>query len=397
MTLGLKDAMAAAATDVACKNPCINSFEIQDGQVGNADIADGAVTEPKLGIGVITNTKIQDGAVTDAKITGHISASKLEKPANVIVVGKSGGDFTSIQTALNAINPTANNPYIVKVMPGIYSALTENITMKSYVHLQGAGADVTIIEDSSGGAYIYEIISIDNLTNVTISGFTIKGGYYGIHNISSSPTIIDNTITGNGHSGIYNVSSSPTIIRNTIVGNSSGIRNNSSSPMISANSITGNSNGITNSSSSPTISGNTITGNTGTGIANATSSFFTINGNTIVGNSAGISNNSSSPTISGNTITGNTGIGVSNGIYSAPTIIGNTITGNGASGIYMSYSSPTIIHNKITDNGGTTNTDIYVHDTATPNISFNIYDDITGSTGVGLYNVNSNGDSAPTP
>src|SRR3989338_4202163 len=260
MTLGLKDAMAAAATDVACKNPCINSFEIQDGQVGNADIADGAVTEPKLGTGVITNTKIQDGAVTDAKITGHISASKLEKPANVIVVGKSGGDFTSIQTALNAINPTANNPYIVKVMPGIYSALTENITMKSYVHLQGAGADVTIIEDSSGGAYIYEIISIDNLTNVTISGFTIKGGYY----------------------GIYNISSSPTIIRNTIVGNSSGIRNNSSSPMISANSITGNSNGITNSSSSPTISGNTITGNTGTGIANATSSFFTINGNTIV-------------------------------------------------------------------------------------------------------------------
>jgi len=86
-TLGLEDVMAAAATDVTCKNPCINSFEIQDGQVTSSDIADGAVTSAKIqdgqistsdiADGAVTTPKIADGAVTDAKITGPISTSKL--------------------------------------------------------------------------------------------------------------------------------------------------------------------------------------------------------------------------------------------------------------------------------------------------------------------------------
>jgi hypothetical protein len=53
-----------------------------------------------------------------------------------------------------------------------------------------------------------------------------------------------------------------------------------------------------------------------------------------------------------------------------------------------------IIHNRITNNGVSAE-DLYVDPTSTPNISFNVYDDINGTTGVGQYNVNSGGDPAP--
>jgi len=312
MTLGLKDAMAAAATDVACKNPCINSFEIQDGQVGNADIA--------------------DGAVTDSKITGPISSSKIQKPANVIVVAKSGGDFASIQAAMDSINPTADNPYLIKVMPGTY---VENITMKSYVHLQGAGRDVTTIQALSPSSAVITLNDL-SLTTMIISDFTIRGGDYGIFNsFSSSLTIRGNTITGNNGYGIYNFYSSPVIIGNTIAENGYGIENTHSSSTIIGNIITRNGiDGISNASALPTI-----------------------------------------PIIRENTIMGNSRWGVHNG--------------NG--------SSPTLIHNTITGNGGTNYTDIHVESSSFPNISFNVYDDITGDTGEGQFNVKSDGSLAPAP
>lgn len=332
------------ARDVEC-NGCVN----------DTDIATSAVTESKLAA----------GAVTDAKITGPISASKIEKPANVIVVAKSGGDFTSIQAALDSITPSATNPYVIKVMPGTYSG---DITMKSYVHLQGAGRDVVTLRPISNTSIFIELYY---LTNVTISGFTITDALTGIANFGSSVTISDNMITGNiGGFGIYNnsypASTAMTIISgNIFTGNSLAIVNDQfSSLVISGNTIMGSGNdGIRNYFCSPTISGNLITGNSGNGIHNSTP------------------------------MSGGIPIGIT-----APTITGNTITGNGNYGISNEYaSSPKIINNRITDNGGMSYTDIFVDATSAPNISFNVYDDITGDTGLGQFNVTSNGDNAPAP
>lgn len=240
MTLGLKEAMAAPpATGVACTAPCISSFEIQDGQVTSTDIA--------------------DGAVTDTKITGPISSSKIQKAANVIVVAKSGGDFTSIQAAIDSINPTATNPYLIKVMPGTY---IENILMKSYIHLDGAGSSAITIQS----AYEYNsVIYIGNVTEVLITGFTIIGGSNGpgiYITTSSFVTIIDNVVK-NGYYGIYNNNASPTIKRNVIKGQYKGISCEPCSAFISDNMITDNINTgiVISGGSNPTIVHNVISGN----------------------------------------------------------------------------------------------------------------------------------------
>jgi pectin methylesterase-like acyl-CoA thioesterase len=62
---------------------------------------------------------------------------------NVVVVARSGGDFTSVQEALNSITDNSpTNRYLVWVAPGIY---TETATMKSFVDFEGAGELVTKI------------------------------------------------------------------------------------------------------------------------------------------------------------------------------------------------------------------------------------------------------------
>jgi len=73
-------------------------------------------------------------------------------PSNVRVVQKSNTDttgrvYSTIQAAINNIsNASATNPYVVKVMPGVYS---EAVTLKPYVTLEGSGAEDTIITASN--------------------------------------------------------------------------------------------------------------------------------------------------------------------------------------------------------------------------------------------------------
>lgn len=62
--------------------------------------------------------------------------------AGVVVVAASGGDFTSIQSALDSVTATAGQRYLVWVAPGVY---TETVTMKPYVDITGAGQNLTRI------------------------------------------------------------------------------------------------------------------------------------------------------------------------------------------------------------------------------------------------------------
>src|SRR3990170_4328776 len=292
MTLGLKDAMAAAATNVECKNPCINSYEIEDGQVVAADIANNAVTNAKIADGAVTNTKIldgqvtapkiADGAVTDAKITGPISTSKLnvgttpgtvaagdhnhdslyqKKYANVIVVAKAGGDYTDPVTAMNNLSawcgtPSATNPCLLKIMPGVYNIGANSLQMQSYVDIEGSGENTTKISGSISSPYFpptQGVITASAPTSnaelrfLTVENIDSWGGVnVAIYNNAVALKITNVTATtalyGSSNYGVENVASSSMTMANVTAtasgpsGSNYGINNNFDSSLIMTNS-----------------------------------------------------------------------------------------------------------------------------------------------------------------
>src|SRR3989337_2868925 len=370
MTLGLKDAMAAAATNVECKNPCINSYEIEDGQVVAADIANNAVTNAKIADGAVTNTKIldgqvtapkiADGAVTDAKITGPISTSKLnvgttpgtvaagdhnhdslyqKKYANVIVVAKAGGDYTDPVTAMNNLSawcgtPSATNPCLLKIMPGVYNIGANSLQMQSYVDIEGSGEDVTKITGNAGTIYT---AVVNGASNAEIRFLTVE-----------------NTGAANEICAIYNVNPSAKITNVTVIttggaaSNSCGVWNDASVTMTNVTvSATGGINtnrGVVNQAT--VIMTNVIITATGGGFQNigVLNSFSTVTMTNATVNVSGsgaieyigvLNMGTSNVTIMNSTITATGGVskGVSNNASFA-TITNSTITASGGSGIY---------------------------------------------------------------
>ncbi|MDY7078233.1 MAG: hypothetical protein SXV54_15060 [Chloroflexota bacterium] len=77
----------------------------------------------------------------------QINDRNVWQPANVVLVAHSGGDYTSVQAAVDSIgDATADNPYLVWIAPGVYS---ETVTMRPYVHLQGAGQEAAFITSTA--------------------------------------------------------------------------------------------------------------------------------------------------------------------------------------------------------------------------------------------------------
>lgn len=75
--------------------------------------------------------------------------NRIEK---IITVGKVGGDFQDITSALESLDtPEFENPYLIKVGPGLYS-ITDPISVPAGVTISGAGQQRTILEGAFGSA-----------------------------------------------------------------------------------------------------------------------------------------------------------------------------------------------------------------------------------------------------
>jgi hypothetical protein len=72
------------------------------------------------------------------------------RPAHVVWVAASGGDFTSLGEALASITDNSfSNRYVIKIAPGVYPE-TQAVELKDYVDIEGSGQDVTTITCACG-------------------------------------------------------------------------------------------------------------------------------------------------------------------------------------------------------------------------------------------------------
>ena len=101
---------------------------------------------------------------------------------NLVIVAKSGGDFTSVQAAIDSItNAAANNPYLVWVAPGVYSEL---VIMKAYVHLQGAGQEATVITSSVSCSDPPTDGTLKLASNTSLRDLTVGNNGSGFNNVA---------------------------------------------------------------------------------------------------------------------------------------------------------------------------------------------------------------------
>jgi hypothetical protein len=265
--------------------------------------------------------------------------------ANTIVVASSGGDYSSIQAALDSItNAGADNPYLVYVATGVY---TEQVTLKPFVTLEGAGEGVTIIRwiGNNPSAQLEAGATLLGATHASLRHLSVErrsagqGSATAIYNNAASPRMSHVTATASGGStnyGIYN--------------------NNSSSPMMS--DVTATASG----------------GSDNYGVANR---------------------NSSSPTMSDVTATasgGSDNYGVSNSSDSSPIMRDVTASASGSTnnfGVYNNSSSPMMSDVTATASGGSGNFGVYNFSDSSPNMNHVRASAWGGSESYGVYNSDS--------
>ncbi len=86
-----------------------------------------------------------------ADVVGYFKPpSGTIQPSRILWVAPSGGNYTSVQAAIDAAATvaTANSRWVVKIAPGVY---VQPVTLKDFVDVEGSGYFVTTIASTAAG------------------------------------------------------------------------------------------------------------------------------------------------------------------------------------------------------------------------------------------------------
>ena len=232
-------------------------------------------------------------------------------------------DYATIQEAVGNAAPGDT----VVVRDGVY---TENVEVDKPLTLTSEnGSENCVVR----AADRYDDVFYVAADRVNISGFTIKGGLYGIHlEHAENCYITNNNVSENCYGGIY--------------------LNYSSNNAVCGNAVSENYYGIYLNYSSNNTRARLTTGAMFFGIYLNYSSNNAVCGNNVSENWCGICLwESSGNVISGNNVSGNGECGICLGGSNNNTVCGNTVSGNGDYGICLDDSSGNLIYlNNFIDN-----------------------------------------------
>lgn len=167
----------------------------------------------------LSSQDLQQFAGQSSKVFSEATLRASSLPANTVQVWPGGATFNSIQAAINSITDAGPQvQYQVAVGAGTFD---ENVTMKDYVYVIGAGQDQTTITAPAQmqfGAGVVNSASNCGISDVTINA---PGGSWG-----ACPTGIKITGSGTFHIKGVTINSSDS---NTPGNNVRGITNNTGS------------------------------------------------------------------------------------------------------------------------------------------------------------------------
>lgn len=124
-------------------------------------------------------------------------------PPNPVIVAKDGGHFTDLIAAMDSIlDASVANPYLVKIMPGVYDLGETPLYVKDYVSIQGSGAGTTkIVGSVNDFDYPYSVGVVNMGSNIAVSDLTVE-------NVDSDPQ------KGSGSVAIASINAQNTTIKN---------------------------------------------------------------------------------------------------------------------------------------------------------------------------------------
>ncbi len=168
-----------------------------------------------------------------ASIMTEVSARAMTLPANTVQVWPGGATFSTIQAAINSIgNAGPTLQYQVAVGPGTYN---ENVTMKDYVFIAGAGSTQTIVTAPGQQSFASGVINSASNCGISNMQLAATGGSWGscplaikicgqdkFHISGIIATTSDNGNAGNNIRGISNNTGGT---GNVIIGQSKFIAN----------------------------------------------------------------------------------------------------------------------------------------------------------------------------
>lgn len=287
----------------------------------------------------------------------------VDNLGKVAIVATSGGDYNNPATAMRDYQkwcgsaPSADNPCLLKIMPGVYNVGTSTVQMQPYIDIEGSGENTTIIQGNiSSSDFSVGLVTGSNNSEIRFLTINNNGGgdsTIAFYNFSAAPKMTNITAKASGginSIGVHNVSSSPIMTNVTVTASGElfnyGVSNSSSSPIMTNVTTTASGgtycNGVRNSSSSPIMTNMTATASSG---KNA---------------NMGVYNSSSSPVLTNVIVTasGDWSYGVFNDYSSGIVMINHSIIKGATYTISNSYPVTTFIGDTQlvggpTENGGT--------------------------------------------